>query len=202
MLLNPDARLRDFVQIKENVFTEELCAEIIQEYRNDSWRISSTNKGYHKDRTNQELYISSKELLNKNERRFELDNIIFQHIEGLVADYANQFEGHLRYEKDEGYTLLKYEKGEYYQEHCDDSPKVLFDNWGTPIPSTLTKRKITIIIQLNDNFSEAGLSLFNGKLNIPVIKGSAVLFPSIFMFPHQALPVSEGTRYSLITWID
>ena len=78
----------------------------------------------------------------------------------------------------------------------------MFDENGVPVASTLTKRKITIIIQLNDDFSGGGLSFFDGTLKMPVKKGSALLFPSIFMFPHQALPVEEGTRYSLITWID
>ncbi len=202
MLLSPDSKLKDFVQLKEDVFSEELCNELIKEYENDAWNRAVTFSGRPNVRTNQQLQISFLEILNKNHRRHELDHIIFKHMENLAGAYAQQFEGHLNYEQDAGYALLKYQKGEYYQEHCDDSTKVTFDENGVPVASTLTKRKITIIIQLNDDFSGGGLSFFDGTLKMPVKKGSALLFPSIFMFPHQALPVEEGTRYSLITWID
>ena len=32
-------------------------------------------------------------------------------------------------------------------------------------------------------------------------KGSAVVFPSNFMFPHEVEKVTSGVRYSIMTWI-
>ena len=32
-------------------------------------------------------------------------------------------------------------------------------------------------------------------------KGSAVVFPSNFMFPHEVQKVTSGNRYSIMTWI-
>ena len=31
-------------------------------------------------------------------------------------------------------------------------------------------------------------------------KGDALMFPSNFMYPHEVMPVTKGTRYSIITW--
>ena len=32
-------------------------------------------------------------------------------------------------------------------------------------------------------------------------KGSAIIFPSNFMFPHEAEVVTKGTRWSIVTWL-
>ena len=33
------------------------------------------------------------------------------------------------------------------------------------------------------------------------VKGSAIVFPSNFMFPHAVKKVEKGTRYSIVTWL-
>ena len=32
-------------------------------------------------------------------------------------------------------------------------------------------------------------------------KGSAIIFPSNFMFPHEVNRIEKGTRYSIVTWL-
>jgi len=32
-------------------------------------------------------------------------------------------------------------------------------------------------------------------------KGSVIIFPSNFMFPHYVKKVTKGERYSIITWL-
>jgi len=32
-------------------------------------------------------------------------------------------------------------------------------------------------------------------------KSSALIFPSNFMFPHEAKVVTKGTRWSIVTWL-
>ena len=36
--------------------------------------------------------------------------------------------------------------------------------------------------------------------SIKLKKGDAIMFPSNFMYPHEIMPVTQGTRYSIITW--
>ena len=36
--------------------------------------------------------------------------------------------------------------------------------------------------------------------NSPVAEPIEVMFPSTFMYPHEVMPVTKGTRYSIITW--
>ena len=43
-------------------------------------------------------------------------------------------------------------------------------------------------------------SFFNNTLVYSLKKGSAIMFPSNFLYPHSVLPVINGTRYSIVTW--
>ena len=36
--------------------------------------------------------------------------------------------------------------------------------------------------------------------SIKLKKADAIMFPSNFMYPHEIMPVTQGTRYSIITW--
>ena len=47
------------------------------------------------------------------------------------------------------------------------------------------------------------LSLLKSRyddLKYKLDKGDAIMFPSNFMYPHEIMPVTKGTRYSAITW--
>lgn len=43
-------------------------------------------------------------------------------------------------------------------------------------------------------------AFFDREIIIKGSKGSIVMFPSNFMFPHEIMPVISGIRYSIITW--
>jgi predicted 2-oxoglutarate/Fe(II)-dependent dioxygenase YbiX len=202
MLLKATSKLEDFIVTKENVFSEELCDEIIQEYKYEDWREAQVFNSRENYRTNKELMISSYKLMSTKKRRSELDQIIFNTISPVISEYTKNFNGHLMYQNDSGYLLLKYQSGEYYKEHTDDAAQVVFGTNGLPTDASFRKRKITFIIQLNDNFEGGGISFFGDTHRVAIKKGSAILFPSNYLFPHQALPVTEGIRYSLITWLD
>lgn len=66
-------------------------------------------------------------------------------------------------------------------------------------------RKLSVCIQLSDPSTYQG-GQFEFRGCDPLIedvfapKGSVLVFPSIF--EHRVLPVTEGVRYSLVSWID
>ena len=41
---------------------------------------------------------------------------------------------------------------------------------------------------------------FDRELKYTLDKGDALMFPSTFLYPHEIGKVTEGTRYSIITW--
>ena len=104
-----------------------------------------------------------------------------------VEDYCKRFNiNNLRYW--EAFNYIKYEPGQHFMEHHDH---------GFSYNCTLS-----LVAYINDDF-EGGELFFRlqGLTYIPKA-GDVVLFPSNFMYPHQAKVVHSGTKYSLVTMLD
>jgi hypothetical protein len=89
--------------------------------------------------------------------------------------------------QDSGYKLLRYERNGFYRQHIDEAGS--------------TGRILSCSIILNDDFSGGEMEWFDGSLVIKPTRGTVIMFPSGFMFPHAVLPVSDGIRYSAVTWL-
>ena len=75
-------------------------------------------------------------------------------------------------------------------------------DWHPDIGPNMSKRKISIVVQLSDEKDyEGGELLINtGQLLVPSkSQGSVILFPSFLM--HKVEPLRSGNRYSLVSWI-
>ena len=75
-------------------------------------------------------------------------------------------------------------------------------DWHPDIGPNMSKRKISIVVQLSDEKDyEGGELLINtGQMLVPSKKqGSVILFPSFLM--HKVEPLRSGNRYSLVSWI-
>ena len=75
-------------------------------------------------------------------------------------------------------------------------------DWHPDIGPNMTKRKISIVVQLSDEKDyEGGELLINtGQLLVPSkSQGSVILFPSFLM--HKVEPLRSGNRYSLVSWV-
>jgi predicted 2-oxoglutarate/Fe(II)-dependent dioxygenase YbiX len=79
------------------------------------------------------------------------------------------------------------------KEHCDHI-KDMFDGERRGIPI------LSVIAGLNNTYTGGNLKMFGGEdysLNI----GDVIVFPSNFMYPHAAAPVTTGVRYSYVSWV-
>ena len=87
--------------------------------------------------------------------------------------------------------LLKYSPGCRYNVHTDHF--------------TYTERHLSIIINLNNDYKGGDLVFTDQKekeiKRLKLEKGSVVFFPSNFMYPHGIEPITEGTRYSIVSWL-
>ena len=87
--------------------------------------------------------------------------------------------------------LLKYSPGGKYEIHTDHY--------------TNTPRHLSIIINLNDDYEGGDLIFTDQKQKeikrLKLGKGSIVFFPSNFMYPHSIEPITKGTRYSIVSWL-
>jgi hypothetical protein len=94
-----------------------------------------------------------------------------------------------------GYTEVRfnrYKETRLMAEHCDHIHSI-FEGPRKGIPV------MTALGLLNDDY-EGGEFVMFGDTVIPFKAGEIKIFPSCFLFPHRIEPVTEGTRYSFVSW--
>ena len=89
------------------------------------------------------------------------------------------------------FRLNRYSVGGFMKTHVDSIHHSHGQKQGYP--------HLTSLIFLNDNYDGGEFVLCNEPLKKE--QGSAVVFPSNFMFPHQVKEVTKGKRYSVMVWI-
>jgi predicted 2-oxoglutarate/Fe(II)-dependent dioxygenase YbiX len=117
-------------------------------------------------------------------------NYIKNEIERLYFYYKSKFP-RIENNKVNQIDLLKYDIGGKYEIHTDS-----YSNW---------PRSLSVIMNLNDNY-EGGNLIFTDQRKkeikkLKLGKGSIVFFPSNFMYPHSIQPITKGTRYSIVAWL-
>ena len=117
-------------------------------------------------------------------------NYIKKEIEKLYSFYKIKFPL-MTSHKINQIDLLKYSPGGKYEVHTDH-----FTN---------CPRHLSVIINLNDDYEGGDLIFTDQKENeikkLKLGKGSIVFFPSNFMYPHSIQPITKGTRYSIVAWL-
>jgi predicted 2-oxoglutarate/Fe(II)-dependent dioxygenase YbiX len=180
--------INDYIVVLENVITDALCDALLDEYANSNeWQDTHIKSGVDKNvRSAQTIMMSLEQTIIKNEKtRRKLDKYVFASAGSAIKRYNEKFY-HAHIEEDTGYELLRYETGQFYTQHTDSF-------MGSP-------RAVSCSFALNDDYEGGEFGFFSREFSIKAPKGAAVMFPSNFMYPHEILPVTKGTRYSIITW--
>ena len=89
----------------------------------------------------------------------------------------------------EGAQIATYTEGGHYKWHIDV---------GSELSSN---RKLSVTVQLTDptEYEGGGLEFMNVDQTVSRAIGSLIVFPSFLM--HRVVPVTRGTRQSMVTWI-
>ena len=88
----------------------------------------------------------------------------------------------------EAFNFIKYGPGQHFQEHHDH---------GFSYNCT-----VSLVAYVNDDYEGGELYFRLQNLNIKPKAGDLYIFPSNFMYPHKAMPVTSGTKYSIVTMLD
>ena len=190
ILIKPESKLEDFIQVFDDVLSPKNCNLILDEYKNSSeWLDTRTGDGEVSKNTRNctEISISSQHILEQNfDVRKNLDDAVFESVRNVISNYNNLIPT-FRIDIDTGYQLLRYKEGEFYIQHTDSFKE--------------QQRSLSCSIQLNEDYEGGEFALFDREMMIRTSHGSAIVFPSNFMYPHEIMPVIKGTRYSIITWL-
>lgn len=105
---------------------------------------------------------------------------------GPVYDFCSRY--NIKMEYWEVMNFIKYGPGQHFQEHGDD---------GFSYRAT-----VSLVGYPNSDYVGGGLYFPKLDLKIQPEAGDLYIFPSTFLFSHQALPVESGTKYSIVTMLD
>jgi predicted 2-oxoglutarate/Fe(II)-dependent dioxygenase YbiX len=183
--------LQDYIKVFENIVPLDLCDALRNEFANsDEWVDTTTGSSQaiinKTVRSATAIAMSHQEAIARNkEVRMRLDAGLFRAVGSAIQQYSDLYPLS-SVTKDSGYELLRYETGQFYTQHTDSTEK--------------HNRCISCSLILNDDYEGGEFAFFDRKMIAKTPKGSALLFPSNFMFPHEIMPVLSGTRYSVVTW--
>jgi len=137
------------------------------------------------------------------------DRWIYKEIQPYIH-HANANAGwNFDWDYSEACQYTKYEKGQFYDWHCDSWDKPYIKQQGDPLHGKI--RKLSVTVTLSDPKEYKGGELeFDFRQNDPdkprktvkckeiLPKGSLVVFPSFVW--HRVCPVKSGERKSLVIW--
>jgi hypothetical protein len=105
----------------------------------------------------------------------------------VVKDYTRRYNiGELRYWEATNY--IKYGPGQHFQEHHDHGYSY--------------NCVVSLVAYPNDDYEGGELFFRLQGITAKARAGDLFVFPSNFMYPHRAMPVSSGTKYSMVTMLD
>ena len=172
----------------ENVVSDDLCDKIM-EYSDNVKPLKASE------------YATSEGKSERSKERVKMDDGWFVNGEQYYQDIRMCFMTALKKYQEKhndcvcqrytDFRLNKYSEGGFMSRHCDNIHHSHGQQYGYP--------QVTALLYLNDNY-EGGTFKVADKTIYPE-RGSAVIFPSNFMFPHEAKVVTKGTRWSVVTWL-
>ena len=191
--LYPDAVVGGCIDIFENAWPNPL--ETIQVIENEtlnpdsgvSWaRATTIGRGINQDdRTNYHLGITSCAQESNNPVAQNIHNQMYLLLLASTIPYAQKHGIEEMYH--EPYNMLRYRGGQHYKAHSDGS--------------TDTGRSISAIVYLNNDYEGGEVEFVNFGIKIKPEPGMLLLFPSNYAYRHVAHPVTDGTKYAIVTWI-
>jgi len=139
------------------------------------------------------------------------DTWVYKEIQPYIHK-ANELAGwNFEWDWSESCQFTKYNKGQFYDWHCDSWDKPYFNQKNPQDPSNGKIRKLSVTVSLSDpNDYKGGELEFDFKNVDPdkkpnirkckeiLPKGSLVVFPSFVW--HRVCPVKSGERNSLVIW--
>ena len=177
-----------FIGHYKNIVSQELCNAIIEEDFDYSKSTYSTNKGI----------SPNKERVKMDEIWIRKDHVFYEELNHAVSGVAERYSEEVKknkrdfvVQKTTDFRLNKYEKGGYMSLHSDNIHHSHGQQYGFP--------QASVLLFLNDNFK--GGEFIVSELQLNIKKGDAIIFPSNFMFPHEVKKVTQGTRWSIVSWL-
>lgn len=178
-----------YVKQYKKTFNTSTCQQTIQELENNEfvrhWYYDNIKK--EKFSNESDCYVSMLDTSTSNLLKDAIINCVDEYQKELGFSWFSKWEGIVRP------RFNKYTVGTEMKNHCDHIT-TLFDGTRRGIPI------LSILGCLQNSDSGGDLILFNDK-TVNFMPGDILIFPSNFLFPHRVTPITQGTRYSFVSWL-
>lgn len=134
-------------------------------------------------------YIGGKKELEGNDLSqllvTSLGNMFFEYYHPVERHYQNCYG--VGYGWHEEYSILKYGTGQHFTNHIDDHPQY--------------PRRVSTVHYLNEDYEGGEIIFPRFNIRLKPKANQMILFPSTYVYNHSVSPVTEGTRYSIVSWL-
>ena len=189
---------------------ERICDEIVRYGKQLQDQLATTGEYSDPKRLNQKQLKDLKKKRDSNIVWLN-DRWIYKEVQPYVHEANSAAGWNFQWDHSESCQFTKYNKGQYYDWHCDSWDRPYFkDNPKAPNHGKIRKLSVTV------SLSEGGVDYKGGELEFDfrnldpdkkrnirkckeiLPKGSLIIFPSFVR--HRVCPVKKGSRYSLVIW--
>ena len=178
-------KISDYIQYYTNIIDDKLCWRLINKqfnYQSSAYSTHDSGKVVKTDRVlMDDVWIKNDDELYPN---------IKTSFEKAIGKYTKKFKFfHVIRLTD--FRINRYGVGGFMSNHVDNIHHSHGQQYGFP--------QATILLFLNDDY-EGGETIIANKQFKPE-KGSAIMYPSNFIYPHEVLKVTKGNRWSMVCWL-
>ncbi len=186
-----DRDVSSYVMVLEEWISNDVCKQTCKEIENAPWQ---QHTFYNPVDGSYDTRSGSRELDIAYGRGVSTQPYIMQRIHDAYSEYLTRlqlpwFNGWSGFSE---VRFNRYEESRLMAEHCDHIHS-MFDGKRKGIPT------MTFLASLNDEYTGGEFVMWGDEV-IPMGKGSALVFPSCFLYPHRVDPVTSGIRYSCVSW--
>jgi len=114
-----------------------------------------------------------------------LSNIFLTNFGNAEANYKAEHQLETTWHDD--YSILKYGVGQKFVNHIDDHRDI--------------HRRMSLVYYINDNYSGGEIVFPRFDITYKPKANELLIFPSTYVYNHSVLPVIEGTRYAVVSWL-
>ncbi|MFK8050672.1 MAG: 2OG-Fe(II) oxygenase [Halioglobus sp.] len=180
----------DYIRYFPNFVDSQLCDDVLNHYKeNAQWQSSTFSDGTGVLPGSEERVKMDEYWIHQDEKYYHELKVFFRN---AVMEYIQAFP-QIAPQAFTSFRMNHYPVGGFMESHIDNIHHSHGQEYGYP--------HLTALVLLNDDYAGGDFELCGGGFVANKQKGSVIVFPSNFMFPHEVKRVTEGDRFSLMTWI-